>query len=224
MSPALFDPAAAGYDAWYETELGKVVDEVEEGLVRATFVPPGPRVLEIGCGTGLYTARLVQRGYRVSAVDASREMLSRARARLASLGLSAECIEADVGEAEPRLGRFDGILSVTAFEFIREPGPLLRRLLGHLEPGGCLVVAVIAGGSAWSARYAEIALERPASVFAHARFWTPEEILRWDVGVPCELGTALYFPPAVASRAAALEAERRREGAPGFVAGRWVRQ
>jgi len=44
----------------------------------------GGPVLEIGCGTGAVTVRLVKRGARVTALDQNPEMLERARARLVS--------------------------------------------------------------------------------------------------------------------------------------------
>jgi len=54
------------------------VREVLAGAVRAE-----DEVVEIGCGTGALTARLVARGARVTAVEQSPDMLDLARARLA---------------------------------------------------------------------------------------------------------------------------------------------
>jgi demethylmenaquinone methyltransferase/2-methoxy-6-polyprenyl-1,4-benzoquinol methylase len=45
----------------------------------AGAVSRGDSVLEIGCGTGAVTERLVARGARVTALDQSPEMLERAR-------------------------------------------------------------------------------------------------------------------------------------------------
>jgi 2-polyprenyl-3-methyl-5-hydroxy-6-metoxy-1,4-benzoquinol methylase len=220
-APSLY-PAAERL-TWFSTELGRAVHEVESRLVEAMFVPPGPEVLEVGCGTGLYTARLVRRGYRVTGLDASGQMLARARERLVRLGMSANWIQGSVEEAAGRLGTYDGILSVTAFEFIPDPDRVVRTVFEHLRPGGCLVVAVIAEGSAWSAHHAAVARERPDSVFARARFWRPEEVARWDVGVACEMGTALHFPPTVSSYEDAMTAEQRRCGLPGFLVAKWVK-
>jgi len=44
-------------------------------------VRPGMRVLELGCGTGAMTARLLSRGAEVTAVELSTPMLKRARRR-----------------------------------------------------------------------------------------------------------------------------------------------
>lgn len=53
--------------------------EVEDALER--FRPAG-RVLELACGTGLWTRRLVRHADTVTAVDASPEVIELARARL----------------------------------------------------------------------------------------------------------------------------------------------
>jgi demethylmenaquinone methyltransferase/2-methoxy-6-polyprenyl-1,4-benzoquinol methylase len=55
--------------------------EVEEAL--ASCLPEG-HVLELACGTGLWTRHVISRAARVTALDAAPEVLELARARLAS--------------------------------------------------------------------------------------------------------------------------------------------
>jgi len=50
-------------------------------VVDAWSVQPGDRVLELGCGTGLMTRILLDRGAVVTSVDRSEPMLARARVR-----------------------------------------------------------------------------------------------------------------------------------------------
>jgi 2-polyprenyl-3-methyl-5-hydroxy-6-metoxy-1,4-benzoquinol methylase len=47
---------------------------------------PNQRVLEIGCGTGLFTEKFAESGCQVVAVDVSPDLLERARARGLSPG------------------------------------------------------------------------------------------------------------------------------------------
>jgi ubiquinone/menaquinone biosynthesis C-methylase UbiE len=224
MQRALFDGRAAEYDAWYETELGRVMAEAESALVLAAFAPPGPEVLEIGCGTGIHTALLAERGYRVTALDASGDMLARARERLASRALEAEWVQGDVREVLPRLGQFHGILTVAALEFMDDPEAVLRESFEHLSAGGCMVVGFIAGESSWSTFYLDRASRHPGSVFAHARFRSPHEVGGWRIGGSGpQLRGGLYFPPTVASAAEARLAERAGLGTPGFIVARWVK-
>src|SRR5206468_2884444 len=59
-----------------------------------SFRPTGD-VLELACGSGVWTERLQRSAASVTAVDAAPEMLARARTRLASSG-SVRFVEADL--------------------------------------------------------------------------------------------------------------------------------
>ena len=54
---------------------------VRPAMERLLTVKPGDRVLDIGCGNGNYARWLAELGARVTAIDASEEMIERARAR-----------------------------------------------------------------------------------------------------------------------------------------------
>ena len=45
----------------------------------SALLPPGSRLLDLGCGPGLYTARLAQRGYQVTGMDYSRRSIAYAQ-------------------------------------------------------------------------------------------------------------------------------------------------
>jgi ubiquinone/menaquinone biosynthesis C-methylase UbiE len=57
------------------------LDALREGALTAIGIRPGMRVLELGCGTGVLTHKLLARGAEVTAVDPSQPMLHRARRR-----------------------------------------------------------------------------------------------------------------------------------------------
>lgn len=223
MTEAIFDQVAADYDSWYETELGKAADQVERVLAQTMFRPSGTRVLEVGCGTGQYTAWLVQAGYDVTAVDVSREMMAKAQARIATVGGQVHWWQADIAEILDQLGKFHGIFSMTAFEFVSQPEQVLTKLYDCLEPGGCLLIGVIAGDSPWSEYYQEAAKQKPTSVFAQAKLYTEKDIRHWQVGGRLELGQCLFFPPTVATAEEAVALEERRERRPGFIVAKWVK-
>jgi demethylmenaquinone methyltransferase/2-methoxy-6-polyprenyl-1,4-benzoquinol methylase len=78
----LLESAPARYDAGMRVlTLGRVA-RLHDALAEAAAPAPGAAVLEIGCGTGAVTARLVARGARVTALDQNPEMLERARVLL----------------------------------------------------------------------------------------------------------------------------------------------
>ena len=224
MENPFFDAVASDYDKWYQTELGYAVDKAERALIDNMFTPNGNHVLEIGCGTGQYTVELVKGGYSVTAVDISPVMLSYAQEKLQSMGLQARWVLADIKEYVETMERFQGILSVTAFEFISKPEIILKKLYNCLEPGGCLVIGVIAGQSLWGDLYASIAAQNPDSVFNHAHFYTEQDIANWKIGGTLEIGRTLYFSPAVVSSDEAIKQEENRQGNPGFLVAKWVKE
>lgn len=69
-----YDRGEAQRRAWFEE-----VAEVESALAAAR---PGGRVLELACGTGLWTRHLAPRAERLVAVDAAPEAIERNRARV----------------------------------------------------------------------------------------------------------------------------------------------
>lgn len=74
-------------------EVYALLPELGEGELVAAAVPPPASVLELGCGVGRMTRQLVARGYTVTAVDESPEMLAHVGgaetvcARIEGLGL-----------------------------------------------------------------------------------------------------------------------------------------
>lgn len=102
-------------------------------VVDAWDIRPGQRVLELGCGTGLMTRILVERGARVTAVDRSAPMLERARRREPA----ATYVESDVRAYRPTETYDRVILSYILHELtadVRAGTLVLAR--DALAPGG----------------------------------------------------------------------------------------
>lgn len=221
MTKPTFDNVADQYDKWYETPLGRAVDEVERRALDDLFKPKGNRILEIGCGTGLYTVRMVAKGYNVTALDISSEMMKMAQAKVKSIGKEVEWILGDINDMLENLATYDGIFSMTALEFIPEPQKVLEALYQKLNPGGCLVIGMIADNSTWSATYRQAASQDPESVFHKAHFFTEQEIKGWNLGDTLEIRKALFFSPETTSYEEALQQEEKAQGNPGFLVAGW---
>src|SRR5262245_20760162 len=67
-----------------------------ERLVREADLLGGCRVLDAGCGPGLVSSALLAAGFRVVAVDLSREMIERARRRCAPHDARASFLQVSV--------------------------------------------------------------------------------------------------------------------------------
>ena len=73
----IFDDIACIYDDWYKTPLGRFADNVENNLI-FKYLPDlkGKNLLDVGCGTGLYSIRAYSRGATVTGLDISENMLN----------------------------------------------------------------------------------------------------------------------------------------------------
>lgn len=100
--------------------------------------------LEVGCGTGRFTALLAQRAARVVAVDRSRQSLFQCRQRLRRLGLDGKVllIREDANQMPARARSFDVALTAQMIQHLPSAG-LREETVAHiaeaLKPGGTLI-------------------------------------------------------------------------------------
>lgn len=101
----------------------------------------GKRILDAGCGSGVYTEWLLERGANVVAVDISEEMLVQARELV---GDRAEFHRADLGEPLEFADddEFDGIVSGSVFDHLEEWHQPFDEFARILEPGGFFVFSI----------------------------------------------------------------------------------
>lgn len=93
---------------------------------------PGERILDVGCGEGSLTEKIVAAGAAVVGIDASPEMIAGAAAR----GLDARLIDA---EQLPFEREFDAVFSNAALHWVRNHDAMLAGVHRALKPGGRFV-------------------------------------------------------------------------------------
>ncbi len=122
---------------------------VLELITRAAAVvsPQATSVLDIGCGAGNYTLKLLQLlpNLDVTLVDLSRPMLERAveRIRPATRG-TITTHQADIRELELEEARFDVMMAAAVFHHLREEAEwaaVFRKCFVALKPGGSLWIS-----------------------------------------------------------------------------------
>jgi ubiquinone/menaquinone biosynthesis C-methylase UbiE len=159
---------ASEYDAYYQTETGKTVDNIEKEIVSAHIKKiPKTNWLELGCGTGHWTKFFSESEFQITAVDNSEAMLKIARSKNLE---NVQFLNADATRLPFSDGHFSGIVSITMLEFVDDLEKVLNEIDRVLKPGGTLVLGCLN------------ALSEPGKnknndpVFQHARFFTPNEI------------------------------------------------
>jgi SAM-dependent methyltransferase len=123
---------------WAEAQEGQFTPVFNDVLQRAS-AGPGTSVLDIGCGSGLFTQLAAQRGAHVSGLDASEPFLTIARERT-PLG------DFRTGEMEelpyPDHG-FDLVTGFNSFQFAADPVRALQEARRVLKPGGHLAISIL---------------------------------------------------------------------------------
>lgn len=143
-----FDAHAPVYDQNVYT--GNTVNEVDF-LLEELGLPTGGSVLDVGCGTGRHAIELARRGYAVTGLDLSPEMLARAADAAEAAGVRVEWIRADATDFSlPNTydaaiclceGSF-GLLSQTD-DPIAQPLNILCNVSRSLKPQGKFMATVL---------------------------------------------------------------------------------
>jgi len=135
-------------------EIGSFVPTLGVGVLEWLDPQPGERILDLGCGDGQLTGKIVAAGATVVGVDASPEMVAEARNK----GIDARVCNA---ETLPFAAEFDAVFSNAALHWVRHQDAMLAGVKRALKPGGRFVAEMGGHGNIAAIRVALIAvLER----------------------------------------------------------------
>jgi SAM-dependent methyltransferase len=183
-SQQTWNPERYARNARFVAELGlPVVDLLDP--------QPGERILDLGCGDGVLTQTLVERGCRVVAVDQSPEQVTAAR----RLGLDARVADARALGFGPA---FDAVFSNAVLHWLPRPEDAFRGAHRALVPGGRFVAECGGEGCVETIRRALVAgLDRRGLDGASHVPWTflsEAEARRRLEACGFEVETILLFP------------------------------
>jgi ubiquinone/menaquinone biosynthesis C-methylase UbiE len=133
---------AGGYARWATTYdgPGNPLISVEQPVVWALIDEAAPgHALDAACGTGRHTRRLVERGHQVVGVDASPEMLARARDAVPD----ADFRHGDLGDLPLEDASADLVVCALALEHVEEFARPVMELARVARPGGRVIISDI---------------------------------------------------------------------------------
>jgi 2-polyprenyl-3-methyl-5-hydroxy-6-metoxy-1,4-benzoquinol methylase len=143
-------------------------------------VAAGERVLDVGCGEGVFAVELVRAGAQVVGIDVAEQPLSRARARNPELDLDLRLVDAD-GPWPLADASFDVVWAGETIEHVADTAAWLSEVRRVLRPGGRLLLSTPDHG--WL-RVLWLALSRRAfeihfdPLADHLRFYTRPGLIR----------------------------------------------
>ena len=102
----------------------------------------GARILDVGCGSGLYAAELVRRGADVIGFDSSARLVKHALERVGSLAdLRVHDLRDPLNWIDDE--SVDQAIMALVIHHLEDPVPALREVHRALKPGGRLVVSTV---------------------------------------------------------------------------------
>ena len=131
---------------------GAFVHGMAGGVVEWLDAEAGESILDLGCGDGQLTQRIVRTGASVVGVDASAEMVAAARGR---------GIVADVASAEAlpfARKEFDAVFSNAVLHWIRDQDAMMAQVRRVLKPNGRFVAEMGGHGNVAAIRVAFMAV------------------------------------------------------------------
>jgi ubiquinone/menaquinone biosynthesis C-methylase UbiE len=133
------------YDRWFERPWGRHAFSVEQDALLDALGPlNGRELLELGCGTGRFTAAFEHAGAEVTGVDNDPGMLA-----LAATRTDAALLRADAHALPLSDHTFDVAVAVTLLEFADDPRRIVDELVRVTRPGGRIAVATLNPNSPW---------------------------------------------------------------------------
>ncbi len=192
---AVFDKKAKYYDAWYESKIGSFADKVETELAFRLFEPKnGMKVLDVGCGTGLFSIKLAGLGCKVTGIDISKQMIDIAKRKAVERNLSIDFYQMDVNELNFEEESFDAVFSMATLEFIENTQKAYNQMYKVLKKDGPLLIGSINKDSKWAKMYMSKTINQN-SIFKHANFRSIKDIEDLDRKNVVTSRECLFIPP-----------------------------
>jgi ubiquinone/menaquinone biosynthesis C-methylase UbiE len=127
---AFFDGHAAADD--YDVFTPQASERLVDAFVKLTGLEPGARVIDLGCGSGTFTALLARAGYDCVGLDISAKLLEVGRRKHPQI----EFVAGDIEHLPFPAESFDGALLSGVVHHFPDPSPCAAETFRLLRPRG----------------------------------------------------------------------------------------
>jgi len=142
MNPVFGKDYSSSYDLLYEEKDYDGECNLIEKIMKKYSKIPVHSILDLGCGTGNHSLRLAERGYQVTGVDRSKEMLDIAKEKAGKKNVTFSLYQSDIREFnQPE--KYDAIIMMFAVLGYQQENDdvlaALKTVSKHLKVGGVFI-------------------------------------------------------------------------------------
>ena len=130
---------AEGYSRQNRDELKDQSRKIEEKILKYAPKKEGLKVLDLGCGPGIFSIILAKKGYKVTAVDYSEEMIAEAKKNAEALGTDITFYRMDAQHLEFDSETFDMIVTRNMMWCLENPRHAYEEWIRVLKNGGIII-------------------------------------------------------------------------------------
>ncbi len=166
-----FGRIAEHYDDWYESALGSLYDRLEKRAVdRFLFEKRYEgQFLEVGCGTGHWSEYFSSKGFEVTGIDISADMIKVAQRK----NIVNSRFEIADGENIPFAAQsFDIAAAITTLEFTLNPAKMLSEMARCVKKNGWIIAGVLNSLNSFNQKRKN----NPGRVYSSANLFSPQQI------------------------------------------------
>lgn len=172
----------ADYDAWYESERGRWIGDVEFDLLWRMMAPrSGSTILDVGCGTGYFTRRFAGIGLKATGIDVAPPFIEYAKNKDPR-----STYHVGSAEALPFPDKsFDYCSAVTSLCFVKHPETAMKEMTRVARKG--VAVGLL------NRRSLLCLFKRGKGAYSGARWDIASEVSKWTLSLGDQITTEVRY-------------------------------